>query len=67
MKNHLRITLFAAMALLAFSTYVSAQGPCKEPGSIRSVTKARSGGFETVTFEIVGSTLPQTVEVEDVE
>jgi hypothetical protein len=63
MKNKILIALSVTSALFALSIAASAQAPCKEDGSIRSVTKARSGNFETVTFEIVGSTLPQIVEV----
>src|SRR5439155_3162881 len=40
-----------------------AQEPrCIDAGPIRSVDKARSGNFETVTFDIVGR-LPQSIEV----
>jgi len=53
MKKHLLILLTAAFTLFALSIAASAQSPCRnDPGSIRSVTKARSGNFETVTFEI---------------
>lgn len=38
---------------------------CRDNGELRSVTKARSGGFETVTFEFVGSGLPDKAEVRD--
>ena len=50
MKKHLRISVFVAFVLFALSAATFAQGPCKDPGSIRSVTKARTGSFETVTF-----------------
>jgi hypothetical protein len=63
MKKHLLGSLFASWALLVLSIAVSAQEPrCTEQGSIRSITKARSGNFETVTLEIVGR-LPDSVEV----
>ena len=52
MKKHLLTLLSVASVLLALSIAASAQGPCKDPGSIRSVTKARTGNFETVTFLI---------------
>lgn len=50
MKNYVRIMISAAFAILAASVTAPAQGPCKDPGSIRSVTKARERNFETVTF-----------------
>ena len=53
MKNKLVVILAACAAIFAFSTITFAQGKCKEPGSIKSVIKARSGKFETVTFEVV--------------
>jgi hypothetical protein len=57
--------LFSACAVLVVSTvFASAQlKRCTEPGSIRSVTTARSGNFETVTFEFNGNSLPQNIEV----
>lgn len=53
MTKHLRLALLS-VSLVAFvlSAAAAAQGPCKDPGSIRSVTKGRSGDFETVTFLI---------------
>lgn len=59
-----RAFLVAAVISIAAVSAVSAQStPCTDPGAIRSVTKARSGGYETVTFEINGRDLPQTVEI----
>ena len=52
MKNKLLTLSVAILGILTLSLLASAQGPCKDPGSIRSVTKARSGNFETVTFLI---------------
>jgi hypothetical protein len=63
MRNKLLTPILIAFVLLVLSIAASAQGPCRERGSIRSITKARSGNFETVTFEMVGNKLPQIVEV----
>ena len=64
MKNKLITLAAACCGLVLLSSAASAQmQKCTEAGSIRSVTKARSGNFETVTFEIVGSALPEIVEV----
>jgi hypothetical protein len=65
MKNKLLVLAAISCSIVALSIAATAQGPCKDPGSIRSVTKARMGNFETVTFEIVGNALPDTVEVRD--
>lgn len=65
MKNKLLILTSAAAILLVSSLAATAQDRCKEPGSIRSVTKARAGNYETVTFEIVGNKLPDSIEVEN--
>jgi hypothetical protein len=68
MKNKLIVLAAVTLGILGFSTVASAQlKSCSETGSIRSVTKARSGNFETVTFEIVGNILPEVVEVEDAQ
>ena len=43
----------ALAALFVFSTLTFAQQQkCTEPGSIKRISKARSGKFETVTFEV---------------
>lgn len=63
MKNKLIIIATVCSSILVFSMTGIAQGPCKETGAVKSVTKARSGNFETVTFEIVGNTLPQFVDI----
>lgn len=63
MKKKLLIFGLACMSVLTLITLASAQERCTEDGSIRSVTKARSGNFETVTFEINGDTLPGKIEV----
>ena len=52
MKKHLLILSAIAVFVSGMSVAASAQGPCKDPGSVRSVTKTRSGNFETVTFLI---------------
>ncbi len=58
MKNKMFIVIAVAATILAFSTFTLAQQEkCAEVGSIISVTKARSGHFETVTF-LVNSTDP---------
>jgi hypothetical protein len=63
-KKNLFILISACALVLTSSVLASAQqSPCTEKGSIRSVTKARSGSFETVTFEFNGSSLPQNIEV----
>lgn len=63
MKRSLVLSLLAACGSFVLSAGGYAQEPrCTEQGSVRSVTKARSGSFETVTFEIVGG-LPQSIEV----
>ncbi|MEP6944563.1 MAG: hypothetical protein ABJA02_01505 [Acidobacteriota bacterium] len=58
----LRLAALGA-AILMISTLAAAQKRCTEDGSIRRVTKATSGNYETVTFEFVGSSLPSTIEV----
>ena len=65
MKNKIITLISVCMGILCLSFAAIAQNPCSEKGSVRSVTKARSGNFETVTFEIVGDTLPETVEVKN--
>ena len=67
MKKHLLLAFSATSVFFTLSLGVSAQEPrCTEQGSIRSVTKSRTGNFETVTFEIVGG-LPQSIEVKNVK
>ena len=56
MKNKIITLISVCMGILCLSFAAIAQNPCSEKGSVRSVTKARSGNFETVTFEIVGDT-----------
>jgi hypothetical protein len=66
MKNKLTIIAALCCGIVMLSLTASAQlKACSEQGSVRSVTKARSGDFETVTFEIVGRRLPQVAEVRD--
>jgi hypothetical protein len=66
MKNKLITLAAACMSVAILSMTASAQlQRCTESGSVRSVTKARRGNFETVTFEIVGNTLPDKVEIEN--
>jgi hypothetical protein len=65
-KKNLFILFSASTLLLTCAVFTSAQiTRCTEKGSIRSVTKARSGNFETVTFEFNGTSLPQNREVTD--
>jgi hypothetical protein len=64
MRNKL-VLLIAAYSLLGATTAVGQVPNCTEPGSIRSVTKARQGNLETVTFEYIGRKLPDVVEVQD--
>lgn len=40
-------------AILTMSTFAAAQKRCTEDGSIKKVTKASSGKYETVTFEML--------------
>ena len=64
MKNKLFLVFSAFSLTIAFACSASAQlKRCTEDGSIRSVTTARAGNFETVTFEFNGKTLPQNIEV----
>jgi hypothetical protein len=64
MKKKLSIITILCCTVLLLSSPASAQSKiCSQLGSIRSVTKARIGNFETVTFEIVGHRLPQIVEI----
>ena len=52
MRNKLLILGTSCAFLMIFALSSVAQSKCTESGSIRSVTKARSGGFETVTFDV---------------
>jgi hypothetical protein len=63
-KNKLVVisSVFALMLGLALSCV--AQANCKEDGSIRSVTKARMGNFETVTFDVNSATPDYEVKTE---
>lgn len=64
MKKNLFILTSVCAVLAACACLASAQQKrCTENGSIRSVTTARSAGFETVTFEFNGNSLPQKIEV----
>ena len=63
MQKKLLTILSACIFLLTVSAFTFGQGPCKEAGSIRSVTKARAGNFETVTFLFNGHKLPQNIDV----
>jgi hypothetical protein len=66
MKNKLAIFAGLCCSVVIFALTASAQTQrCTEEGSIRSVTKGRSGRVETVTFELVGRGLPSKVEVRD--
>ena len=68
MKNKLTILAAVACGIVVLASAASAQQQrCTEAGSIRSITKARSGNFETVTFEFVGNGLPEKAEVRDVK
>lgn len=40
-------------AILTMSTFAAAQKKCTEDGTIKRVTKASSGKYETVTFEML--------------
>ncbi len=51
MKNKLLILSSVCVMVLGLSTISLAQ-KCTEDGAIRRVTKARTGNFETVTFEV---------------
>ena len=63
-KNKLFILGSTFMLTVAFAQPLSAQlKRCTEAGSVRSVTTAISGNFETVTFEFNGKHLPQNIEV----
>ncbi len=55
MKNKFFIILAACVMLFVFSSLTFAQGKCTEPGSIKRVTKTRSGNFEYVTFEVLSA------------
>lgn len=66
MKSTLTILAALCCGILTCVVTASAQTRrCTEEGSIRSITKARSGNFETVTFEIAGRGLPSKAEVRD--
>ena len=68
MKNKLTIIVALCCGIVMLTLAAPAQMQrCSEPGSIRSITKAVSGNFETVTFELVGRGLPDKVEVGDVK
>jgi len=67
MKNFVLHARAAMAVTFLFSLATAAQEPrCTEQGSVRSITKARTGKLETVTLEFVGG-LPQSVEVTNVE
>ena len=51
-RKKLLIVSFAFALLLGLAVSSAAQGNCTEDRSIRSVTKARAGNFETVTFDV---------------
>lgn len=53
MKSKTLIFTTAFAAVLAFAGLTSAQIKCTETGTIRSVSKASSGNFETVTFDVM--------------
>ena len=61
MKNKLLILSSVCVVVLGFSTNLLAQ-KCTDDGAIRRVTKARTGNFETVTFEVNSATPDYTVE-----
>lgn len=63
LKKKLIILSSMCACMLALATLSLAQERCTEDGSIRSVTKARSGNYETVTFEFNGKGLPQNINV----
>ncbi|MBV9215302.1 MAG: hypothetical protein JO053_03925 [Acidobacteria bacterium] len=65
MKSTLRTALSVTCLVFVLSLAAAAQAPCTEKGSIRSVTKARSGNFETVTFLFNGNKLPDKIDVSD--
>ncbi|MFL6375606.1 MAG: hypothetical protein ACJ73D_13145, partial [Pyrinomonadaceae bacterium] len=68
MKTKLLAIPFVTFVLCVLSAAASAQEPkCTEQGSIRSVISARTGNFETVTFTIIGKSLPDSVEVTNVK
>ena len=52
MKKQL-IAAFAVLSATLLLSGVSMAQRCSEPGVIKSVTKARSAGFETITFEVL--------------
>lgn len=54
MKTKLFMIAAAFAAMLLLAGLVSAQ-KCTEPGSIKRVTKTRSGNFEYVTFEVLSA------------
>jgi hypothetical protein len=55
-KNKFLVTLAACAVIFVFSGLAIAQMPyCSEPGSIKRVTKSRSGNFELVTFEVIAN------------
>jgi hypothetical protein len=53
MKNKTLIFAAAFAVVLTLAGLTSAQNKCTEAGSIRSVSKASSGNFETVTFDVM--------------
>ena len=53
MKNRLFHIIVACAAIFTLSTFAAAQKKCTEDGSIKRVTKATSGKYETVTFEML--------------
>ena len=53
MKIKTTIFVAAFAAIMVLSGLTAAQIKCTEAGTIRSVTKASSGNFETVTFDVM--------------
>ena len=53
MKIKTPIFVAAFAAIMVLSGLTAAQIKCTEAGTIRSVTKASSGNFETVTFDVM--------------
>jgi len=51
MKSKTLFLVAAFAAMVIFSGLAAAQAKCTEAGTIKSVTKASSGNFETVTFD----------------
>ncbi len=64
MKNKLLVLGSSFALVCAFGLVSLGQGKCTEEGSIRSVTKARWGSFETVTFLVNSATPDYEVKTE---